>query len=145
MRFSLRFLFIAALGFFVSSVQAAEKSKSIRALLVTGGCCHNYKYQSKALITGVAKEAKVDWKVVNEGGTGTRAQIALYDNPNWAKGFDVVVHNECFASTADEAYIAAGAPPGAVVGGLRPLQGHAAEGDRGPRVEGRHQRHRGAR
>ena len=105
MRNSLRVLFLAALGFFVSSAQAEEKSKSIRALLVTGGCCHNYKYQSKALIVGVAKEAKVDWKVVNEGGTGTRAQIALYDNPNWAKDFDVVVHNECFASTADEAYI----------------------------------------
>lgn len=105
MRNSLRFLFVAALGFFVSSAQAEEKSKSIRALLVTGGCCHNYKYQSKALIAGVAKEAKVDWKVVNEGGSGTRAQIALYDNPSWAKGYDVVVHNECFANTADEAYI----------------------------------------
>ena len=53
----------------------------------------------------MAKEAKVDWKVVNEGGSGTRAQIALYDNPSWAKGYDVVVHNECFANTADEAYI----------------------------------------
>ena len=105
MRNSLRFLFVAALVFFVSSAQADEKSKSIRALLVTGGCCHNYKYQSKALIAGVAKEAKVDWKVVNEGGSGTRAQIALYDNPSWAKGYDVVVHNECFANTADEAYI----------------------------------------
>ena len=105
MRISLRFLFVAALGFFVSSAQAEEKSKSIRALLVTGGCCNNYNYQFKALIAGVAKEAKVDWKVVNEGGSGTRAQIALYDNLNWAKDFDVVVHNECFASTADEAYI----------------------------------------
>ena len=82
MRSLLRFLFIAALGFFVSYAQAREKTKSIRALLVTGGCCHNYKYQSKALIAGVAEETKVNWKVVNEGGTGTRAQIALYDNPN---------------------------------------------------------------
>ena len=71
---------------------------------MTGGV-YNYKYQSKALIAGVAKEAKVDWKVVNEGGSGTRAQIALYDNPSWAKGHDVVVRNECFANTADEAYI----------------------------------------
>ena len=101
MRFSLRLFFFTALGVFVSAAQAEEKQKSIRALLVTGGCCHNYKYQSKALIAGVAKDAKVDWKVVNEGGTGTRAKIALYDNPNWAKGFDVVVHNECFANTAD--------------------------------------------
>ena len=60
MRFSIRFFFISALVFSALSVQAEEKSKSIRALLVTGGCCHNYKYQSNALIAGVAKEAKVD-------------------------------------------------------------------------------------
>ena len=77
MRFSYRFLFITALGILVSSAQAEDKPKSIRALLVTGGCCHNYKYQSKALIAGVAKEAKVEWKVVNEGGTGTKAKIDL--------------------------------------------------------------------
>ena len=42
---------------------------------------------------------------MNEGGTGTRAEIPLYDNPDWAKGYDVVVHNECFADTKDPAYI----------------------------------------
>ena len=104
-RFLLRLFFIFLLSVFVSIAQADDKQKSIRALLVTGGCCHNYKYQSKALIEGVAKDAKVDWKVVNEGGSGTRAQIAFYNDPNWAKGFDVVVHNECFANTADEKYI----------------------------------------
>ncbi len=95
-RFLLRLFFIFSLSVFVSLAQAEGEQKSIRALLVTGGCCHNYKYQSKALIEGVAKDAKVDWKVVNEGGSGTRAQIAFYDDPNWAKGFDVVVHNEMF-------------------------------------------------
>ena len=105
MRFSYRFLFITALGILVSSAHAEDKPKSIRALLVTGGCCHNYKYQSKALIAGVAKEAKVEWKVVNEGGTGTKAKIDLYSDADWAKGYDVVVHNECFANTVDENYI----------------------------------------
>ena len=55
------------------SAQAEEKQERLRALLITGGCCHNYKFQSKALIEGVAKEAKVEWKVRNEGGTGTKA------------------------------------------------------------------------
>ena len=31
--------------------------------------------------------------------------IPLYKNPNWAKGYDVVVHNECFANTNDKAYV----------------------------------------
>jgi uncharacterized protein len=42
---------------------------------------------------------------VNEGGTGTRAEIPLYSKPGWARGYDVVVHNECFADTTNHQYI----------------------------------------
>jgi type 1 glutamine amidotransferase len=77
----------------------------LRALLVTGGCCHDYDLQAKALIDGAKKSAEIAWTVVNEGGKGTQAQIPLYDNPDWAKPYDVVVHNECFANTADPGYI----------------------------------------
>lgn len=97
-----RFLFsVFAVG--ALSIHAADQP--VKALLVTGGCCHNYKFQAQALTEGIAKSLKVDWTVVNEGGTGTRAEIALYDNPDWAKGYDVVVHNECFADTTSEEYI----------------------------------------
>lgn len=89
---------------------ADEKAKSpagkpLRGLIITGGCCHNYEFQSKALTEGIGRMANVQWTVVNEGGTGTRAEIALYDQPDWAKPFDVVIHNECFADTADPEYI----------------------------------------
>ncbi len=104
-RLSVHLFYIFAFSFFIPVAQSQDKQQSIRALLITGGCCHNYKYQSKALLEGVAKEAEVEWKVVNEGGSGTRAQISLYDDPNWAFSFDVVVHNECFANTTDEKYI----------------------------------------
>lgn len=104
-RLSVHLFYIFAFTFFIPAAQSQDKQQSIRALLITGGCCHNYKYQSKALVEGVAKEAEVEWKVVNEGGSGTRAQISLYDDPNWAFSFDVVVHNECFANTTDEKYI----------------------------------------
>ncbi len=96
------------LAAFTTPSNAAEKlytGKPLRLLLVTGGCCHNYKFQSQAMQQGVSAHVDSEWKIVNEGGTGTRAQIALYDQPDWAKPFDVVVHNECFADTADPAYI----------------------------------------
>ena len=84
----------------------AKSEKPLRALLITGGCCHNYPFQSAALTNAVAKLANVEWTVVNEGGTGTKAQIDLYNSPeSWAKGYDVVVHNECFADTMDVEYI----------------------------------------
>lgn len=84
---------------------AGKGGKPLRALIITGGCCHNYALQSAALKDGMAKLADVQWTVVMEGGTGTEAMIPFYDNPNWAKGFDVVVHNECFANTTNQAYI----------------------------------------
>jgi type 1 glutamine amidotransferase len=45
------------------------------------------------------------WTVVNEGGNGTQAEIDFYNDPNWAEGFDVVIHNECFANTKSPEYI----------------------------------------
>ena len=81
------------------------EGEPIKALLITGGCCHNYLFQSLALTTGTEKQADIEWTVVNEGGKGTRAQIDLYKDPDWAKPYDVVVHNECFAATTDADYI----------------------------------------
>lgn len=93
---------------FVAPLRSATPSASpspVRALLITGGCCHDYPLQTSALIEGMKKFGDVTWTVVNEGGNTTRGQIKLYDNPDWAKPYDVVVHNECFADTDDPVYI----------------------------------------
>lgn len=83
---------------------AAAETKPIRALLITGGCCHDYAVQAKALTESTAKLGPIDWTVVQEGGTTKNAKIKLYDDPHWAKPYDVVVHNECFADLADPDY-----------------------------------------
>lgn len=80
-------------------------ARPVRALLITGGCCHNYPFQAASLTNAVGRHAPVEWTIVNQGGNGTKAEIALYDKPDWAKGFDVVVHNECFADTTSPDYI----------------------------------------
>jgi uncharacterized protein len=104
-----RLMFVAGLlsmtALFVGCATRGSSAKPLRALLITGGCCHNYPLQTVQLTNAVAKLARVEWTVVNEGGNGTRAMIPLYDNPNWARGYDVVVHNECFADTTDTNYI----------------------------------------
>ena len=103
----LRILFVS-LGFSLLSLStavSAEEEKPLRALLITGGCCHNYKLQAAALTNTVGKLVTAEWTIVNEGGNGTKAMIPLYDKPDWAKGFDVVVHNECFADTTATNYI----------------------------------------
>ena len=99
---------ISALFVSVLTCSGAEKlysGKPIRALIVTGGCCHNYKLQSAAMTNGLGQQADFEWTVVNEGGNGTKAEIDLYNNPDWAKPYDVIIHNECFADTTDTNYI----------------------------------------
>lgn len=88
----------------VNRVQAADAP--IKILLVTGGCCHDYDFQTKAMQKALKDQGiAAEWKIVDDGGKGTKAQIPLYENPEWAYGYDVVVHNECFANTTDPAYI----------------------------------------
>lgn len=85
---------------------SAAAADAIRVLVVTGGCCHDYHYQTQAMSDAFKDQrVEVEWTVVHEGGKGTEAEIKLYDNPHWAEGYDVVIHNECFANTANEEYI----------------------------------------
>jgi uncharacterized protein len=90
----------------VSTTLSFAADAPIRILLVTGGCCHDYTFQTAQMKKALEKNnVAAKWTVVNEGGKGTKAQINLYADKDWAKNFDVVIHNECFANTTDEAYI----------------------------------------
>jgi type 1 glutamine amidotransferase len=40
-----------------------------------------------------------------QGGRGTTGSMPVYDSPDWAKGFDIVIHNECLADVSDPKYI----------------------------------------
>lgn len=90
---------------FLTACTASKYKKPLKVLLITGGCCHNYPLQTQALKDGLSKHSVANWTVVNEGGSGTESMLSLYDNPDWAKGYDVVVHNECFANTKSPEYI----------------------------------------
>ncbi len=98
-------LALAATALLTVSASAADENP-LKVLLITGGCCHDYAYQSDELKKALAENGvAADVNVVMEGGTGTEAQIDLYNDPNWADGYDVVVHNECFANTDDPQYV----------------------------------------
>lgn len=84
---------------------AADNGKPLRGLIITGGCCHNYAFQSQAITQAVSRLAKVEWTILQDSRTGTRGEIDLYKDPKWAEPYDVVIHNECFADTDDIDYI----------------------------------------
>ncbi|MFT5527509.1 MAG: putative membrane-bound dehydrogenase-like protein, partial [Pirellulaceae bacterium] len=75
--------------------------KPIRALLITGGCCHDYTNQKEIITQGISARARVTWTVIQQGGSTTDTKISIYENRDWAKDFDIVVHNECFAGVTD--------------------------------------------
>ena len=88
----------------VGSAGAAEPVKPIRALMVTGGFCHDYEAQKKILSEGISARANVEWTIVHEGKTRTDL-VSIYLKPDWAKGYDVVLHNECYGAIEDVAYV----------------------------------------
>lgn len=81
------------------------EKKPIRALLITGGCCHDYDTQKKILMAGIGERTEVKWDLVYEQFDGREHEIGIYDKPDWAAGYDVVVHNECYGAVANDAFV----------------------------------------
>ncbi|HTU89793.1 MAG TPA: ThuA domain-containing protein [Gemmataceae bacterium] len=83
-----------------------EKTRTIRALLVIGGCCHDYAKQKDILTKGISERANVEWTVSYDPDKGVKHLNPVYEKPDWAKEFDVVVHDECCSGVTDESLIA---------------------------------------
>jgi type 1 glutamine amidotransferase len=76
-------------------------TKPVRALLVIGGCCHDYKKQQELLTKGISARANVQWVIAYDPDTTTKHLNPIYEKEDWAKGFDVVVHDECSSDVKD--------------------------------------------
>ncbi len=88
-----------------TSAEAQEPPRPIRALLVLGGCCHDYARQKDILTRGISRRAHVEWTVAYDPDTSNGHKNPIYDNPDWAKSFDVVVHDECSSGVNNKAVI----------------------------------------
>jgi len=85
----------------IAPAPAADDAKPIRALLVLGGCCHDYKKQQDILTKGVSARANVQWAIAYDPDTGTKHLNPWYEKEDWANGFDVVLHDECCSDVKD--------------------------------------------
>jgi uncharacterized protein (TIGR03067 family) len=80
--------------------------KPLRGLLITGGCCHDYPGQADILTKGISQRANITWDVVlDPNASGTQHKVSVYEATDWAKKYDVVVHNECYADEKDPAWL----------------------------------------
>ncbi len=91
-----------ALGW--NSTSAAEV-KPLRVLLITGGCCHDYAHQKDILKAGLEKRANVVVTQIHTDDGSTKPPLAILGHPDYAKGFDVIIHDECAADVNDPALV----------------------------------------
>jgi hypothetical protein len=84
------------LGFvaIVAGMARAEDTKPIRALMLVGGCCHDYKKMPAELTDKISKLANIhfDIKFI----ATAEEDNALLRNAKFAEGYDVIVYDICF-------------------------------------------------
>lgn len=79
--------------------------KPLKALLVIGGCCHDYAKQKDILKAGLEERANLVVDICYSDDTSTKATFSCYGKENWAEGYDVIIHDECSSDIKDLAVV----------------------------------------
>jgi type 1 glutamine amidotransferase len=79
----------------------AQDAKPLKVMLITGGCCHDYKAQTDILKTGLEERINATVTQVHVDDKSTKPALPIYGNPDYAAGYDVVIHDECAADIND--------------------------------------------
>lgn len=90
---------LASLGF------AQAEVKPLKVLLVIGGCCHDYAAQKALLSEGIETRVHSVVTIEYTDDKTTKPNFEIYKNPDWAKDYDVVIHDECAANVTDPTII----------------------------------------
>ena len=88
-------------------IGSAADAKPIRVLLLTGGCCHDYAHQKDILKQALEARANVEVTQIHTDDGSTHPNLPIYGHADYAKGFDVVLHDECAADINDPAVVTA--------------------------------------
>lgn len=79
----------------------SSETPRLKAMLVTGGCCHDYDTQKVIITEGLTQRlGPIEW-TIHQYDEKRETRATVYENPDWAKGYDFVVHNECFGNMQD--------------------------------------------
>ncbi len=81
--------------------RAADRPAPLRALLVLGGCCHDYAVQKDILKNGIEARANVTVDILYSPDTTTAPPLEFLGKPDYAAGYDLVIHDECAADVKD--------------------------------------------
>src|SRR4051794_10046239 len=77
----------------------------VRILLITGGCCHDYAAQKDILKKGISARANVVIDQIHTDDASTHPPLTILGKPDYAAGYDLVIHDECAADISDQAKV----------------------------------------
>lgn len=84
---------------------AKAEVKPLKALLVAGGCCHDYLKQKDILKAGIEARALIEVTVAYNPSGDTKPKFEAYLKDNWYAGYDVIIHDECAADVKEMEYV----------------------------------------
>lgn len=105
MKSALHLLIPAVAAAMTLTASAAPAAKPLKALLVLGGCCHDYGTQKNILEAGIEARTNIQIDVCYSDSKDTKPTFTCYDKENWAEGYDVIIHDECAADIKDPAVV----------------------------------------
>src|SRR5881392_3910380 len=76
------------------STHAADQ-KPLKALLITGGCCHEYGKQKDILKNGLESRINIVIDQIHTDDKSTKPPLEILGKADYAKGYDIVIHDEC--------------------------------------------------
>ncbi|MBL9118202.1 MAG: ThuA domain-containing protein [Verrucomicrobiaceae bacterium] len=85
-------------GIIAAACTICKSAEPLKALLITGGCCHDYAKQHLVISQGIQSRANVQVDVIWTDDKSTNPPLPVYEKADWAKGYDVIIHDECAAS-----------------------------------------------
>jgi Trehalose utilisation len=88
-----------------SAAAFAQEAKPLKVMLITGGCCHDYKNQTNILKKGLEERINVTVDQIHVDDGSTKPKLPIYGNPDYAAGYDLVIHDECAADIKDIAVV----------------------------------------
>ncbi len=104
MKTNIHFVMLALAG--LALIQSAHaETKPIKALLLTGGCCHDYATQKEILKKGIEERANVIVDQMHSDDSTNKPNLPFFGIPEYAKGYDVIIHDECAAQVSDDAIV----------------------------------------
>src|ERR1041385_4433744 len=89
----------------ITPLALAAGPSPLRVLLITGGCCHDYAHQKDILKKGLEARANVIIDQVHTADGSTHPPLPILGHPDYAKGYDLIIHDECGAAISDPALV----------------------------------------